>query len=241
MGFRSQPVDPQSVEPKGDLFPVAERISRGQGNGNYLFSVAANGFLFFQSGGSAGGNQQVWFDRTGKESGTVGGTVPSRYSIALSPEGKRVAIERISDLGNSDLWITDMEHRGTETRLTFDPSINREPVWSPDGIGQDERLFESKETKMAEDWSRDGKELFYMAPDRKLMAVEIKAGAQSFDCGAPQALFESRSSVPPVGVIQFGYAVSADGKRFLMPVAAGSQAEAPPLTVVVNWLAWVKK
>ena len=80
-----------------------------------------------------------------------------------------------------------------------------------------------------------------MAPDKKLMVVDIKAGAQSFDRGTPQALFESHSSVSPVGVISFSYAVAADGKRFLMSVAAGSQGETPPLTVVVNWLAWVKK
>jgi len=356
----AQPVDPRSLESKGDLFPVAERISHGQSTGNYLFSTAANGLLIFQSGGITEGNQYTWFDRTGKEAGTVGGIVPSRNSIALSPEGKRVAIERISDQG-SDLWITDMEHSGIETRLTFDPSLNGYPVWSPDGskvafarqvgvanlyqrssnnTGQDELLFESSEAKFPSDWSRDGKfliftnqsgktrsdlwalpmtgaskpsdrkpilllqtqytemqgqlspdsrwlaytsnesglhqvyvqpfapgwdkpiagkwqistsggqqprwsgdgkELFYMAPDRKLMAVAIKAGGQSFDRGTPQALFDSKSSVPLGGVLAFGYAVAADGKRFLMPVAAGSQGAAPPLTVVVNWLAWVKK
>jgi eukaryotic-like serine/threonine-protein kinase len=359
----AQPVDPQSLEPKGDLFPVAERISRGNSNGNYLSSVAANGLLLFQSGGSAGGNQHVWFDRTGKEAGTVGSTVPSRNSIALSPEGKRVVIERVADQG-SDLWITDMEHSGTETRLTFDPSNNSQPVWSPDGskvafardrggtlnlyqrssngTGQDELLFESKETKSPFDWSRDGKflifgslgaktnvdlwalpmtgagadkpgdrkpilllqtpyaesqgqlspdsrwlaytsnesgnsqvyvqpfipgwdkpitgkwqistaggtqprwrgdgkELFYVAPDRKLMAVEVKAAAQSFDRGTPQALFETRTLILAATTFSFGYVPRADGKQFLMPVAAGTLGETPPLTVVVNWLAWVKK
>jgi hypothetical protein len=71
------------------------------------------------------------------------------------------------------------------------------------------------------------------------MAVDIKAGAQTFDRGTPQALFESRSSASDTGT--FGYAVTSGGKRFLMPVAAGAQGETPPLTVLVNWLAWVKK
>ena len=38
-----------------------------------------------------------------------------------------------------------------------------------------------------------------------------------------------------------GYAPSADGKRFLMPVLQGALGGTPPLTVVVNWLAGVKK
>jgi hypothetical protein len=38
-----------------------------------------------------------------------------------------------------------------------------------------------------------------------------------------------------------GVRTSSNGKRFLMPVSAGTQGETPPLTVVVNWLAWVKK
>ena len=354
----AQPVDPQSLQPQGDLFPVAERISRGNSNGNTLFSVSANGLLLFQAGGSAGGNQHVWFDRAGKEAGTVGGAVASRQSLALSPDGKRLAIEQIDGQnGQSDVWIIDMEHAGTATRLTFDPANDTSPVWSPDGskvafahsskgtndlyvrasngTGQDEILFESKESKIPTDWSRDGKflifqsqgaatgldlwalsltatdkkpipllqtqyletqgqlspdgrwlaytsnesgtqqvyvqpfapgwekpmtgkwqissnggvqphwradgkELFYTAQlDRKLMAVEIKATAQGFDRGTPQTLFDSRSVT--VSSTAMGYAVSSDGKRFLMPVPAGALGEAPPLTVIVNWLGWVKK
>jgi hypothetical protein len=84
--------------------------------------------------------------------------------------------------------------------------------------------------------------LFYIstatAEGRKLMAVEVKATAQTFDRGTPQALFESRSSAN--SALSFGYAVTSDGKRFLMAVPAGTLGETP-LTVVVNWLAWVKK
>ena len=71
------------------------------------------------------------------------------------------------------------------------------------------------------------------------MAVEVKATAQTFDRGTPQALFDSRSTAN--SNLSFGYPVTSDGKRFLMAVAAGTSAETPPLTVVVNWLAWVKK
>jgi hypothetical protein len=89
-------------------------------------------------------------------------------------------------------------------------------------------------------WRGDGKELFYLSTDdRMLMAVEVKAGAQTFDRGTPQALFVSRSSATSITSLE--YAVTSDGKRFLMAIPAGMPGEMPPITVVVNWLAWVKK
>ena len=45
-------------------------------------------------------------------------------------------------------------------------------------------------------WRGDGKELYYMAPDGKLMAVEVKATSESFEHGTPQALFQSRADAP---------------------------------------------
>ena len=89
-------------------------------------------------------------------------------------------------------------------------------------------------------WRGDGKELFYVAPDQKVMAVEVNATAQSFDRGAPQPLFASRSDLV-VTSRDWGYVPSADGKRFLISTAPGVTAEAPPLTVVVNWMRSVKK
>jgi Tol biopolymer transport system component len=88
-------------------------------------------------------------------------------------------------------------------------------------------------------WRGDGKELFYVAPDGKLMAVEIKANVTAFDRGAPQALFDLRSVILPSSTNATGYVPAPDGKRFLVVTVA--TAEAPPLTVVVNWLAAVKK
>jgi Tol biopolymer transport system component/predicted Ser/Thr protein kinase len=78
-------------------------------------------------------------------------------------------------------------------------------------------------------WRRDGKELFYLARDRKLMAVTIKAGG-TFEADAPRPLFETRLEV---GDLRQTYAVSADGNRFLLN--APIETSAPPLTVVLNW------
>ena len=82
-------------------------------------------------------------------------------------------------------------------------------------------------------WSRDGKELYYVAPDLTLMAVPIKSAGSSLETGAPVPLFQMRVAT------QDGrsYSVSADG-RFLVNVAAGEQT---PITVFLNWTAGLNK
>ena len=75
-------------------------------------------------------------------------------------------------------------------------------------------------------WRRDGRELFYLAPDGKMMAVEVRAG-QEFSSAMPVSLFQTASSTI-VGD------VSADGKRFLLTTPAGPTGSAP-FIVVLNW------
>jgi hypothetical protein len=83
--------------------------------------------------------------------------------------------------------------------------------------------------------------MYYMAPDRKLMAVDIRATAATFEFGSPRPLFESRSDVLPTNPNAYGYAPSPDGKKFLLLVRPDASGEPPPLSVVVNWLNAVRK
>jgi len=81
-------------------------------------------------------------------------------------------------------------------------------------------------------WSRDGKELYFISADSKMMAVEIRGGTK-FDFGVPKALFDVRMDAAA------WFDVSKDGK-FLIP----SQVEVAatvPMTVVVNWQAGLKR
>jgi Tol biopolymer transport system component len=90
-------------------------------------------------------------------------------------------------------------------------------------------------------WRGDGKELFYLAPDRKLMSVEVTVDGASFQRTAPRALFEMRVNLAASGLYVYRYAPSQDGKRFLVSTDTELSTEAPPVNVVVNWLGAVTK
>jgi serine/threonine protein kinase len=86
-------------------------------------------------------------------------------------------------------------------------------------------------------WRRDGKELFYFAPDRRIMAVVVKTG-DTFEAGKPQVLFEARDAV--VYYSRYPYAVTPDGQRFLINTSVGEAVDAP-ITVVLNWTAGLRR
>jgi eukaryotic-like serine/threonine-protein kinase len=81
-------------------------------------------------------------------------------------------------------------------------------------------------------WRRDGKELYYVSADYQLMAVPLRAG-QGLEPGASRALFELRR-LQPAPSWPTPYAVSADGRRFLVG-AVVDEGGSSPITVVLNW------
>ena len=84
-------------------------------------------------------------------------------------------------------------------------------------------------------WRRDGKELYYLAADNKLMAVEVRETLTSIEFGAPKALFD----VAPWRSPRY-YTATADGQRFLV-VGAEQTGPPLPLMLVMNWAGELKK
>jgi Tol biopolymer transport system component len=82
-------------------------------------------------------------------------------------------------------------------------------------------------------WRRDGREIYYVAPDSKLVAAEVKPSGAALEVGSSKELF----SVKLTG--SFDYDVTADGNRFL--VNSRIEGEVPPITVVLNWPRKLKK
>ena len=84
------------------------------------------------------------------------------------------------------------------------------------------------------EWGAGGRELFFVAPDNKLMAVDVTITSDAVRPSTPRPLF----TLP---IIDNGYSPydTIDGQRFL--VRALPQQASPPLSVIVNWPALLKK
>ena len=84
-------------------------------------------------------------------------------------------------------------------------------------------------------WRKDGKELFYLSPDGKLMSVDLKRGART-ETGVPRTLFQIPGRVEPNWD---QYCVTGDGKKFIFlePVEKAAKS----FTVVLNWPARMKR
>ncbi|MDQ3665222.1 MAG: protein kinase [Acidobacteriota bacterium] len=178
----AQDFDADRLELTGEPFPVAEQVDRlGAGVPFALFSVSETGVLVYRSGSSET-TQLIWFDREGKQLGTVG-PAAGQTTPWLSPDEKRVAVGRVDPQGgSSDIWLIELT-RGIPTRFTFDLANDAAPVWSPDGsrivfcsnrggplnlyhraasgAGNDEVLLKSHNSKIPNDWSADGKFILY--------------------------------------------------------------------------------
>jgi len=88
-------------------------------------------------------------------------------------------------------------------------------------------------------WRGDGRELFYYAADGKLMVVAVRS-TESLETDAAVPLFEFRAGNTPAPSGATPYAVTADGRRFLINTMVETEPNAP-LTVWTNWTAGVKK
>ena len=83
-------------------------------------------------------------------------------------------------------------------------------------------------------WPADGRELYFIAPDGKLMAASVTTSGATFTAATPVALFQTRIRGGRTGVTNKAlYAVSPDG-RFLI-LESVEEAGLPPITLLLNW------
>jgi len=178
----AQPFDSSRLVLSGEAAPIAEQLAKTLAT-VAGFSVSANGVLVYSSGRTED-RRLTWYDRQGKQIGTVG--PPGAYDeIALSPDGDRVAVVR--ELDNIDIYVFDFDGNRS-IRLTTAPSADRQPVWSrdgkrilyysppagvfaraADGAGDPELLlkFDQFQIRSVKDWSSDGRFVMFIANDPK--------------------------------------------------------------------------
>jgi Tol biopolymer transport system component len=88
-------------------------------------------------------------------------------------------------------------------------------------------------------WSPDGRELYYLRSDGVLMAVQMQIGPKGLDVGASTPLFQTNLPTA-MNAYRSDYAVSPDGKGFVMKVPAEG-ARPPTINVVLNWPTLLRK
>src|SRR2546430_13641928 len=128
----AQPFDDKTFQLTGDALPVAEHVQFDFGVARAEFTASENGVLIFQGTLATTDRQLLWFDRSGKQVGSVG--EPALVSQPrLSPDGQRLATG-IFDLqpGSPGIWIYELS-RNVPARFTLLPELDAHSVWSPDG------------------------------------------------------------------------------------------------------------
>jgi Tol biopolymer transport system component len=81
-------------------------------------------------------------------------------------------------------------------------------------------------------WRRDGKELFYISSDSKMMSVEV-AIQPAFQSGTPRPLFQSNIVDTGIRTAPMSWDLAADGNRFL--IISPNTSDTSALTVTLNW------
>lgn len=203
-------------------------------------------FNLYQKVASGGGPEEVLF-----KSGEW------KFPDDWSADGRFIVYQSLNPKTKWDLWVLPMS--GDRQPLPFlQTEFNEEQAqFSPDGkwiaYTSDEsgapevyvQTFPASGGKWRVSagggcqprWRRDGRELFYIAADRRLMAVDVRLGA-TFEAGAPKALFGTR--VLTLTVFRNHYAVSADGQRFLINSTI-EETSPTPISVVMNWTRELKR
>ena len=336
----AQRFDPSTGQASGDVVQVASNVW-ANGGGGAAFTASASGVLAYRVGQGSGTSAELsWVDRAGNVVSKVGS--PGDYrNVVVDGTGEHIMFNRVDDA--EDVWILDAQ-RGTTSRVTFDPAVDSDPIFSPDGktvafysvrnppgiyqkatsgAGSDELMaatgrqtwprdwssdgrfilynkvrslwvlpvqgerkpfpylatpvqgesggyfspdsrwiaYESEETGRQDifvqdfparaakfqvstaggvepRWRRDGRELFYLGTDGRLMSVSVDF-APALKLGVPKALFHTPLMNLPVPS-QRRFGVSPDGQRFLMSIPLlGSTAA--PVTVSVNWPSLVQR
>ena len=126
----AQAFDPSSRTLRGEPRSLAEQVDVG-GPLAASFAVSDTGILAYTPASQAG-SQLVWFDREGRQLGTVGDAA-DYGDVELSPDGRMAAVTVLDTATNTrDLWLVDVA-RGVRTRFTFDRGEDLAPIWSRDG------------------------------------------------------------------------------------------------------------
>lgn len=215
-----------------------------------VFSSDRKGhFDLYQRASNASGSEELLFEDNLLKTPT-----------SWSPDGKFIlytaGVNRGSELVSgtgSDLFILPFSGRRRPVPLLQTPFNEFGGKFSPDGrwvaytsnesgrneiyvipfAGSGGKWRVSTAGGVCQRWRGDGKEIFYIGADNKLMAASVNGNRSTFEVGTVKPLFETRLGQPGCP-----YSVSPDGQQFLINTQMVVSA---PITVVLNWTAGLNK
>jgi eukaryotic-like serine/threonine-protein kinase len=199
-----------------------QKPSNGAGSEETLFEFPPETLAVNPLGWTADGRSLLF----------VGGTQGAAVLSVLPLSGERKPVTYLTgreagpgQLSPDNRWIAHFSGESGRTEVYVTPYPNRGGKWrvSTDGGTQPR-------------WRSDGKEIFYVNRESKIVAAEVTAQGDGFQVEAVRPLFGIRG-----GGARYAYDVSPDGQRFLVNKRIEDHSPSSPLTVVVNWPAALRR
>ncbi|MBM3766397.1 MAG: hypothetical protein FJW32_13495 [Acidobacteria bacterium] len=215
-------------------------------------STSENIGLVYQQGADGGGKGRRLLTFEGARAAGISSIAVT--TTDWSPDGQTVLFSAPSQASGFDIWAQPAGVEGTPARFIEGPGDQGHANISADGklvaySSNESGRFEvyvqtlplsgrkaqvSTAGGFEPRWRADGREIYYIAADGKLMAVSV---AQGLTFGVPRALFQTQYFAP--ALMESHYVPDRDGQRFLVNAPAGD-GSSPAITVTLNWAAGLK-
>jgi dipeptidyl aminopeptidase/acylaminoacyl peptidase len=208
-------------------------------------TLRGGGFsLYERSAGGSGAETAV----------PVPGLDVGKFASHWSPDGRFLAfVAGARILARSDVWMLPLNGGGKPFAFLETPALETHPRFSPDGRWL---AYTSNQSGKMEVyitpfpgpgdwqrvsaagggwplWNRNGREIFFIDPDGKMMSASLNTDGGVVRIGAITALFPLRLR-PSVRLDAYPYAVTSDGQRFLVNHFV-EEPTSGAITLVINW------
>jgi Tol biopolymer transport system component len=249
------------------LLDLSRRVFSRFTTGPYLnfypvWSPDARAIFFTSTLESSAGNLFVKAANGAGEKQAVTQTESIQNSLSWSRDGRFRIYGQMSATNSWDIWIQPTASEAKAFPFLQSPATEIQGQFSPDGkwiaytsdeSGTDQvyvRAFAGGPASGAKlpvstgigrqpRWRGDGREIFYVAGDGKMMAVAVKPSASSLELGAPAPLFDAHLLIAASSP-RFHYDVSRDGQQFYL-LERDKTVKSDPVTVLVDWQAGPKR